>query len=606
MFLTKVDLFFFTKDAEIPVSMDIRTVENGTPTQDILPLSKVVKDPDDVFTSADASKPTTFEFKSPVFLPFRKEHALVLTSDSNQYKVFISLLGRDAIDAAHAGEKISEQPYIGVLFKSQNASTWTPTQYEDLMFKIYRAEFTLPTTAATSTLVLENAQLGEANGGFLNLRSNALQTTSGSDEIRVFHSNHGQQSNLNYLELSGAISEVADTAINMGAGLTAVGTSITVDDASQFHTTIGGSAVSSSNLGFLKILGTAEDGSGDEIIAYEGIAGNVITINAAGRNYSGTSGSGTGKVHADNAVVQCYNLCGIPLTLINNTHNNTTGGIISINSPHSYNLKITGKNAGKSINCGGPNMTVSQNVPWDVLTPQIRSQVEPMTSITARVKGTSGTSCGPFPAGESAETSFNKDTIWQDITIAEENYFPDTKIIANQLNEINRMSSAKSFTMEILLNSETSHLSPVIDLTQCAIITTANQYNNIIPTAGIGGECAANYITKVARLEKSASGIKVMLAANTFNQSKIVVMYKLVPVGYAGNLDDLPFQFFNTDGKADSGELVPQNDLTTFTDYEFSVEDTDDFDAFQIKISLLSWRQPYIPRVKDFRAIALA
>jgi len=606
VYLTKIDLFFFTKDAEIPVAMDIRTVENGTPTQDILPLSKVVKDPDDVFTSEDASKPTTFTFKAPVFLPFRKEHAIVLTSDSNQYKVFISLLGRDAIDAAHAGEKISEQPYIGVLFKSQNASTWTPTQYEDLMFKIYRAEFTIPSTASNSTLVLENAQLGEANGGYLNLRSNALQTTSGSDEIRVFHSNHGQQSNLNYVELSGAISEVADTAVNMAQGLTTTGLSLTVDDASQFHTTIGGSAVSSTNLGFLKILGTAEDGSGDEIIAYEGIAGNVITINSAGRNYSGTSGSGTGLAHADDAVVQCYNLAGIPLTLVNGTHNSATGGLISINSPHSYNLKITGKNAGKSINCGGPNMVVSQNVPWDVLTPQIQSQVEPMTSIVARVKGTSGTSCGPYPAGESAETSFVKDAAWQDITIAEENYFPDTKIVANQLNEINRMNSAKSFTMEINLGTEVSHLSPVIDLTQCAIITTANQYNNITPTSGIGGECAANYITKVARLEKSASGIKVMLSANTFNQSKIVVMYKLVPVGYAGNLDDLPFQFFNTDGKPDSGELVPQNDLTTFTDYEFSVEDTDDFDAFQIKISLLSWRQPYIPRVKDFRAIALA
>ncbi len=606
VYLTKIDLFFFTKDAEIPVAMDIRTVENGTPTQDILPLSKVVKDPDDVFISEDASKPTTFTFKAPVFLPFRKEHAIVLTSDSNQYKVFISLLGRDAIDAAHAGEKISEQPYIGVLFKSQNASTWTPTQYEDLMFKIYRAEFTIPSTASNSTLVLENAQLGEANGGYLNLRSNALQTTSGSDEIRVFHSNHGQQSNLNYVELSGAISEVADTAVNMAQGLTTTGLSLTVDDASQFHTTIGGSAVSSTNLGFLKILGTAEDGSGDEIIAYEGIAGNVITINSAGRNYSGTSGSGTGLAHADDAVVQCYNLAGIPLTLVNGTHNSATGGLISINSPHSYNLKITGKNAGKSINCGGPNMVVSQNVPWDVLTPQIQSQVEPMTSIVARVKGTSGTSCGPYPAGESAETSFVKDAAWQDITIAEENYFPDTKIVANQLNEINRMNSAKSFTMEINLGTEVSHLSPVIDLTQCAIITTANQYNNITPTSGIGGECAANYITKVARLEKSASGIKVMLSANTFNQSKIVVMYKLVPVGYAGNLDDLPFQFFNTDGKPDSGELVPQNDLTTFTDYEFSVEDTDDFDAFQIKISLLSWRQPYIPRVKDFRAIALA
>ena len=75
-------------------------------------------------------------------------------------------LGEDAIDAAHAGEKISEQPYIGVLFKSQNASTWTPSQFEDLMFKIYRADFTLPTTLAQSKLILNNATLEENNGGF--------------------------------------------------------------------------------------------------------------------------------------------------------------------------------------------------------------------------------------------------------------------------------------------------------------------------------------------------------------------------------------------------------------------------------------------------------
>ena len=41
---------------------------------------------------------------------------------------------------------------------------------------------------------------------------------------------------------------------------------------------------------------------------------------------------------------------------------------------------------------------------------------------------------------------------YQDVTIAEENYFPKTKIIANQLNEINRMSSVKSFTMELDLD----------------------------------------------------------------------------------------------------------------------------------------------------------
>ena len=606
VFLTKIDLFFQQKDAEIPVAIDIRTVENGTPTQTVLPFSKVVKQAADVFVSSDASVPTTFTFKAPVFIPYRTEHAIVVTSDSNQFKVFISLLGKDAIDAAHQGEKISEQPYIGVLFKSQNASTWSPSQFEDLMFKMYRAEFTLPSTAAPSKLILENAQLGEQNGGYLNLATNTLKTTASSDEIRVFHSNHGMQSALNYVKVTGVISEVADTSINMSGNFTSTGTTLTVADASQFHTTIGGSAVSSSNLGFIKILGTAEDGSGDEILAYEAINGNDITINASGRNHNGTSGSGTGLAHADNAVVQCYNFDGIPLTLVNTTHNSTTGGLISINSPHSYNLKITNKTATTGITGGGSNIVVSQNVPWDAITPQIQSQLEPKTSMVTRLLGTSGTSCGPFPSGASAETSFTKDTIYTDITVGEENYFGATKVVANELNEINRMNSTKSLTMELNLSSEVSHLSPVVDLTRCSVITHANQYNNIEPTAGIGGECAGNYITKVARLEKSATGLKVMLAANTFTQSKIVVMYKLVPVGYAGNLDELEFRFFNSTGVPDNGALVPQNDLTTFTDYEYTIEDTDEFDAFQVKVSLLSYDQPYIPRVKDFRGIALA
>ena len=168
------------------------------------------------------------------------------------------------------------------------------------------------------------------------------------------------------------------------------------------------------------------------------------------------------------------------------------------------------------------------------------------------------------------------------------------------------MNSAKSFTMEMDLGTDKDNISPVIDLTRCSIITTSNVYNNIEPTSGIGGECAANYITKVARLANAATGLKVMLSANTFTSSNIRVMYKLVPVGFGGNLDDLEFTFFNSVGRADSGDLVPQNDLTTFTDYEFSVEDAAEFDAFQIKIALLGYDQPYIPRVKDLRGIALA
>ena len=610
VFLTKIDIFFNTKDEEIPVSLDVRTVVNGNPTQKIVPFSKVVKKPVDVFTSVDASKPTTFTFPSPVYIPFRQEHAIVLTSDSNQYKVFISILGKDAIDAAHAGEKISEQPYIGVLFKSQNASTWTPSQYEDLMFKIFRAEFTKPTTAANSKLVLENAQLGESNGGYLGLLPNALQFTAEDDTIRVFHGNHGMQSTLNYLELTGVASEVPDTTLSSGVTLT--GTSCTVDDASLFHTTMygtsgnpSGNAVSDSVPGFIKILGTAADGSGDEIIAYKGISGNTINfISSQPRNHNGTSGSTNGKEHSTGAIVQCYNINGIPLTDINKTHTS----ILTLNSPHSYKIQVSGKKALTTMAGGGTSMTASQNVAWDVVTPLVNNQTQPQCSIISRVKGTQATSCGPDSAGSNAglETSFIKDIAWSDVTINEENYFPKTKVIANQLNEVNRMSNVKSFTMELDLETEVTHLSPVVDITAIATLTSAQIINNIEPTSGIGGECAANYITKAARMDKSASGLKVMLAANTWTQSKIVLMYKLIPVGYSGNVDDLDFQFFNSTGVPDNGQLVPQNDLTTFTDYEYTVDDAPEFDGFQVKISLLAYEQPYIPRVKDFRAIALA
>ena len=60
VYLTKIDLFFQQKDFEIPVAIDIRTVENGTPTQTIVPFSKVIKKATDVVTSADASTPVSY------------------------------------------------------------------------------------------------------------------------------------------------------------------------------------------------------------------------------------------------------------------------------------------------------------------------------------------------------------------------------------------------------------------------------------------------------------------------------------------------------------------------------------------------------------------
>jgi hypothetical protein len=144
VFLTKVDVFFQAKDNTLPVIAQIRETTIGTPNLNILGYSEVEITPDKVNLSTDGTVPTTIEFESPVYVEGQKEYALVLLSDSTEYRVWISRLGEADVTSleTEAGQKlVSKQPILGSLFKSQNASVWTPSQYEDLKFNLYRANF---------------------------------------------------------------------------------------------------------------------------------------------------------------------------------------------------------------------------------------------------------------------------------------------------------------------------------------------------------------------------------------------------------------------------------------------------------------------------------
>lgn len=151
IFLSSVDLFFKEKpgadDAQIPVLVRLVETDNGYPTQRIISIATVqcndVNVSDGVTTfprTTDASTMTKFTFKDPVFLEPAKEYALVVFSDSPTYEVWISELGGTIVGDLD-NRRISEQPYIGSFFRSQNASTWTPYQNQDLMFRLNRAVF---------------------------------------------------------------------------------------------------------------------------------------------------------------------------------------------------------------------------------------------------------------------------------------------------------------------------------------------------------------------------------------------------------------------------------------------------------------------------------
>ena len=219
LFCKSLALFFKTKDAAIPVRVSIRSVENGTPTQKIVPGADKVVYPSSVNISDDASAATTVTFDHPIYLAQNQEYAIVLMAQSDSYEAWVAEMG--GFDKTNTSNRITKQPYGGVFFTSQNASTWTPEQSRDLKFNLNRCVFS-------------------GSGGELNLVHDSLPakllplnpmvSTSGSAVIKVFHKNHGMQNANNPIVIiSGAVTFNGIAAANINGTRTIVTNTVTHD-----------------------------------------------------------------------------------------------------------------------------------------------------------------------------------------------------------------------------------------------------------------------------------------------------------------------------------------------------------------------------------------
>jgi len=166
VYLSEVDVYFKRKpDGTIGgananaalngITLQIREVLNGYPTNQILPFSAVHKLPAGVSVSEDASVATTFEFEAPVRLDVEKEYAIVLQPDASDpnYLVYTSKVGgTDLTPGDTQGAAIVQDWGDGVLFTSTNNSAWSSYQDEDVKFTIRRHNF----NSSTGTVRLTN------------------------------------------------------------------------------------------------------------------------------------------------------------------------------------------------------------------------------------------------------------------------------------------------------------------------------------------------------------------------------------------------------------------------------------------------------------------
>ena len=595
-FLTSCDIFFAEKDETYPVTMEIRNVINGSPGPKILPFGRKTLQSGEISTSTDGNTATTFTFDSPVYVQGGTEYSICLLTNTPVSKVWIADLGtRDT-----AGNEITNQPHVGVLFKSSNNSTWVPSPTQDMKFSLKRAKFD---TTAAGLVTLQNQTLPVKS-----LRKNPLEMTDGSTVLKVNHAGHGMYDTRNNVIIDGVKSGASTT---LAASMSSTATAITLTSGTNFDDTTGKYSRNAANTYYIKI--------DDEIISYTTISGTGITSATRGVN------STTAVSHANGATVELYQIHKVPLYEINKTHT----AIANIET-NSYTIVLLTTpvvdGAGATSTFGGSIITATENAQYDVSTTNMGTLAVAKTKIDAGFLSTSGTS----PSG--SETSFLKSATNRILPLGDNYYWESTKLIASSINETNEMGGIKSLSVPMTLSSELDALSPIIDTKRLSMLAVANQINvidsssDVFPTSIYrsmtepeGDNHSAIYLTKKINLETPATSIRVLLDIVRQPDTSVKILFKTLRVDDAFDFDEMSFKFFNDDGTVtgSGGPDVttrPSERRTEYIEHEYTAGVTDDgigspleeFIAFQIKIVMRSTNQATPPLLKNLRVLALA
>jgi hypothetical protein len=670
-FLTKIDIFFATKDPKIPVNLEIREVVNGYPGKLVLPFSKVSIKPEQVnlstnFVTVDGVQipkydtPTTFNFPSPVYVQDGGEYAIVLSSDSNNYKVWISQVG-DQIPGS--SRTISEQPYMGVFFKSQNASTWTADQMQDLKFTIYRAKF------ATDTI--GNIEFVNDVVPFQRLDFDPFETRSGQTKVRVYQRDHGMP--------AGSRVVISDLTLEKLTGYTGTGT-ISASTTTTAVTGVGTSFTTQLQVGS---------------ILYNAAGAYVGRVTAISSNTALTLSANASVNVSAAAFKYTLPINGIPANQIYTTH------VISDVDLDSYCITVT--NAATSTGyAGGTTVRATRNIQFDAVQPMLQLQTFSETMTTFGIKSTTGKS-----VDSASQNAYVAESSFTDVLANENNYFSAPRMIASEINEQNSLSGNKSLTFNVTMKSENDALSPILDTQRTSMAIINNKVNsptetntnvggldeNIILSANTtiafnnanpdtitttnatarqilqtvtigkyltisGAANAANngtflvtnvvdngttttvtlgdasltaeaagasvtiaqreifvdeiaptesstyskYVTKKVNLTNASNFLRVRMAASIPADAAVEVYYKVGAVGANTVFEDLPYTRLN----ADAPVVYVQNGSNQFIDMSFSSGNIAAFESVQVKLVLKSTNSSAVPRIKDLRVIACA
>ena len=459
-------------------------------------------------------------------------------------------------------------------------------------------------------------------------KTNGTSTVNGDkyngNVMEVIQHNHAHHGSNNKIKIT-----------NVKPDTTAAETSniITATD-SQVNIAVGGT-----DLAFTRFAGIASDRGyaliDDEIVEY--IVGlDILSLETRGVGDSIAVG------HDIGAKIQPYEINGMPLTLVNTVHDITSNNTLKdASNIDNYFLELdrgTGTRASgrtqysfSSDKAVGSNVGVSQNhqfsnasAQFNVITPGKG------TSVGAQFRTVSGTSA------DGNEVSF-LDQGFEPTILNETTFFPTPRMACSKTNEVERLTTLpdnKSLTLKVDMASADINLSPVIDVKNATFILGRNKINNPIGADNYATDSRSTqltddphgsiFVSRKVTLAQPATSLKVLVAANRQSEADFRVYYRLFTAdssevsqsyrpfpGY-NNMKDIDGDGFGdevidigmSDGRPDA--FVKANGKDDFSEYQFSIENLEQFNGFNIKIVMTSTNESVPVRLKDFRAIALA
>ena len=374
---------------------------------------------------------------------------------------------------------------------------------------------------------------------------------------------------------------------------------------------------------------------GEEIVSYV-LGTGQLTLTRGILNTTATS-------HPTGSTIQTYEVSGMPLVGINTTHTLPTSTAIKnargIDSYH-LDVNVTGisTRTDKMLLCfadekaiGGNTVNISQNHQFSTIVPQFNVITPGNTSrITSTIRTVTGTSA------DGNEISFI-DQGFEPASLNQPVFLPTPRLVASKINETTRLSGlpkGKSLSLNLSMESEDPNLSPVLDVKNATFILGRNKINNPIGFENYADDNRTNqlendphgsiFVSERVDLKQPATSLKVLVAASVQPESDFRVYYRLFSAdssevsqtyrafpGFKNLVDgdgdgfgDQIIDLSRNDGRPD--KFVKPNLFDRFSEYQFSVDNLEQFSGFVIKIVMISTNESYPVRLKDFRALALA